>query len=154
LHSSRWGRVGGGGGGKKKLGWGKRVGIFKKFLMKGCGGYPFFGQGERRKDVKWCLLTPFCTCRALKHSKIAQTTLLGLVLALFTYFWRFSQFLPFFGHFFCFLLNKASDERVGGGPSFLDKRGVAPPPSMPTHFNYGRDPPTHCTTPLKCFTPL
>jgi hypothetical protein len=32
-----------------------------------------------------------------------------------------------------FLLNKASDERVGGGPSFLDERGVVPS-SILTHF--------------------
>jgi hypothetical protein len=42
-----------------------------------------------------------------------------------------------------FLLNKASNERVKGGPSYLDERGVAPLNSDPfrTMFRRGQQKP-------------
>jgi hypothetical protein len=50
----------------------ERIGIFGKILMKGGGGTIFLAR-ERDEmvynDIKLCLLTLLCTCRAKKHSK-------------------------------------------------------------------------------------
>jgi hypothetical protein len=53
--------------GVKQVRRGERVGIFGKFLVKGWGGTHFSAR-EREEMVfnvtKWCLLTPFRSCRA------------------------------------------------------------------------------------------
>jgi hypothetical protein len=77
---------------------------------------------------------PFLNLYGLKTLTIAQLTLLGPILALLNLLLAFFAIFAIFRTFLViFLLNKASDERVGGGPSFLDERGVALP-SFPTHF--------------------
>jgi hypothetical protein len=65
-----------------------------KFFEKGWG-LPIFWPGREKNGIKFCLLTPI----GQNTQKIAQTTSLGPFLALYSYFLRFSQCLPFFGHF-------------------------------------------------------
>jgi hypothetical protein len=81
---------------------GERVYIFGKFLVKGWGE-PFLGRGEKRngeklnKTVSFDHFLDMYGRKTLK--KFALMTHLGLFLSLFTYFLRFSQFMPFFGNF-------------------------------------------------------
>jgi hypothetical protein len=116
------------------------------------GGYPFFGQGERRNSVKLFKIVSFDPFFILVGPKNTQKSLKLPSWAYFgLFFYLLLAFFAIFSFFraFFFLLFKASDERGRWDPSFLEEIGVAPPPSILTHFELCSSSSISATHPMK-----